>query len=84
MSGALAEIRALYFRASKSSIADDFDRAIELLKAMATEEERERATVYMEGLAEMRKQWRAGRTKNIERRIKNTTQNVATKKAKKN
>ena len=32
-------------------------RALDLLKSMSTEEERERATVYMEGLAEMRKDW---------------------------
>ena len=32
-------------------------KALDLLKSMDTEEERERATVYMEGLAEMRKDW---------------------------
>lgn len=53
----LDEIKKLYFNASKSTIARDFDRAVDLLKAMPTEADRERATVYMEGLAEMRKEF---------------------------
>lgn len=54
---ALDRIRALYFGASKATIARDFAEAIDLLKSMASEEERERATVFMEGLAELRGQW---------------------------
>jgi hypothetical protein len=53
----LAEIRRLYFETKPSTILEDFDRAIDLLKSLATEAERERATVYMEGLAEMRKEF---------------------------
>ena len=53
----LAEIRRLYFNASKPSIQQDLAKALDLLKSMSTEEERERAAVYMEGLAEMRKDW---------------------------
>jgi hypothetical protein len=30
---------------------------LDLLKSMSTEEERERATVFMEGLAQMRSDW---------------------------
>jgi hypothetical protein len=67
----IAEIRRLYFSATKATIARDFDRAIDLLKEMASEEERERATVFMQGLAEMRKEWDAPRTKNGERRTTN-------------
>jgi len=58
----LAEIRRLYFQATKQTIQDDLTKALDLLKSMGSEEERERATVYMEGLAEMYKDWR--RTKN--------------------
>jgi len=54
----LAEIRRLYFRTTKQSIDQDLAKALDLLKSMNTEEERERATVYMEGLAQMRKDWR--------------------------
>ena len=53
----LAEIRRLYFKATKATIQQDLARALDLLKSMATEEERERATVYMEGLAQMRADW---------------------------
>ena len=57
MSDPLAEIKQLYFRATRATIARDFDRAIDLLKSLPTEDDRERATVYMQGLAEMKKQW---------------------------
>lgn len=53
----LDAIKKLYYGATKSTIARDFDTAVDLLKSMASEEDRERATVFMEGLAEMRAQW---------------------------
>jgi hypothetical protein len=53
----LAEIRRLYFGTTPATILKDFDRAIDLIKSMSTEAERERATVYMQGLAEMRKEF---------------------------
>jgi hypothetical protein len=53
----LAEIRRLYFTTTRHTIQADLTKALDLLKSMATEEERERATVYMEGLAEMRAEW---------------------------
>jgi hypothetical protein len=53
----LAEIRRLYFHTTKQSIQDDLAKALDLLKSMNTEDERERATVYMEGMAQMRKDW---------------------------
>jgi hypothetical protein len=54
----LAEIRALYFKATSKTIDRDFDRAIDLLKSIPLPEDRQRATVFMEGLAEMRKDWK--------------------------
>ena len=53
----LAEIRRLYFSTTKQTIQQDLARALDLLKSMHSEEERERATVYMEGLAQMRSDW---------------------------
>jgi hypothetical protein len=53
----LAEIRRLYFTTTRHTIQADLAKALDLLKSMATEEERERATVYMEGLAQMRSDW---------------------------
>jgi hypothetical protein len=54
----LGEIKQLYFKTTAKTIDRDFDRAIDLLKAIPLPEDRQRATVYMEGLAEMRKEWR--------------------------
>jgi hypothetical protein len=59
----VAEIRRLYFRTTRQTIQEDFDRALGLLKSMNSEEERERATVYMEGLAQMRADWGRNRRK---------------------
>jgi hypothetical protein len=53
----LAEIRTIYFKTTKKTIEHDFDHAIELLKSLASEEDREKATVYMEGIAQMRREW---------------------------
>ena len=54
---ALADIRRIYFKTTKKTIEHDLAHAIELLKSLPTEEERERATVFMEGLAAMRREW---------------------------
>ncbi|HEX2342426.1 MAG TPA: hypothetical protein VHI98_18250 [Vicinamibacterales bacterium] len=51
------EIKHLYFNATKATIQRDLTRAIVLLKAMKSEEERERAAVYMDGLSQMRSEW---------------------------
>ncbi len=65
MSDPLSAIKRLYFSTSKATITRDFDEAVDLLKSMANEEERERAAVYMEGLAQMRAEWsKERRTKN--------------------
>ena len=58
MAEILAEIRALYFKTSSKTIERDFDRAIDLLKSIPLPEDRQRATVFMEGLADMRKDWK--------------------------
>ena len=59
----LAEIRRLYFKTTRQSIDHDLAKALDLLKSMASEDERERATVYMEGLAQMRKDWGPGKVR---------------------
>lgn len=51
---ALAEIKRLYYSTSRATIERDLKRAIELLKHMKSDEERERARAFMDGLAEMR------------------------------
>ena len=59
----LTEIRRLYFRTTRQSIQEDLTKALDLLKSMASEAERERATVYMEGMAQMRADWSTGKKK---------------------
>ena len=56
---ALAQLRRIYFKTSKKTIEHDFAHAIDLLKSLPDEDTREKATVYMEGLAQMRKEWGA-------------------------
>jgi len=59
---ALAEIRRIYFKTTKRTIDHDIAHAIELLKRLPSETEREKATVYMEGLAQMRREWARTKT----------------------
>jgi hypothetical protein len=61
----LAEIRRLYFTTTRQTIQADLEKALDLLKSMGSEDERERATVYMEGMAQMRSDW--GRKKKKKR-----------------
>jgi hypothetical protein len=53
----LAEIKRLYYETSRQTIKRDFARAIDLAKSMTSEEERERAAVYLDGLSQMRSDW---------------------------
>jgi hypothetical protein len=68
----LAEIKRLYFRTTRETIQQDFTRALDLLKAMANDDQRERAAVFMDGLAEMRSDWvpRKGRKGGKARKVR--------------
>ena len=59
---ALAEIKQLYYGATKATIKKDLARAIDLLKTMKTDEERQQAAVYMDGLSQMRSEWSGRQT----------------------
>ena len=54
---AIAEIKKLYYNATKATIKDDLYRAIDLLKTIPEEEDRDKVAVYMDGLAQMRSEW---------------------------
>ncbi|MCC7007590.1 MAG: hypothetical protein IT184_02130 [Acidobacteria bacterium] len=56
----LDEIKRLYFATTRATIDRDVRRAIDCLKQMKTPDERDRAAVYMSGLAEMRREWAKG------------------------
>ena len=68
----LAEIKRLYFTATRQTIQADLVKALDLLKSMESEDERERATVYMHGLNEMRRDW-DGKTKKGKKRGRKLT-----------
>ena len=55
---AIAEIKKLYYAATKGTIEKDLDRAIDLLKTLPSEADRDRVAVYMDGLAQMRSEWK--------------------------
>jgi hypothetical protein len=59
MSAKLEQIRGLYYSARRGTIQRDLVKAIEILKSMDTDEERQRAAVYMDGLSQMRSEWSA-------------------------
>jgi len=59
----LAEIKRLYYRTTAQTIQADLAKALDLLKSMNGEDERERAAVYMDGLAQMRSDWNRGKKK---------------------
>ena len=60
----IAEIKRLYYRTTRQTIQQDLAKALDLLKSMPSEEERERARAYMDGLSQMRSDWgRAGKGK---------------------
>jgi len=54
----IAEIRKMYFETTPKTIQRDLDRAIDLLKSLKDDEARGKAAVYMEGLNELRKEWK--------------------------
>ena len=53
----LEKLRSLYFNATRATIQRDLTRAIDLFKTLKTEEEREKAAVFMDGLSQMRSEW---------------------------
>ena len=53
------QIKKLYYEARAATIQRDLNRAIDLFKSLDTEEDRERAAVYMDGLSQMRSEWAA-------------------------
>jgi hypothetical protein len=54
---AIDEIRRIYFRTTSRTIDHDLAHAVELLKSIPDEEARDKAAVYMDGLAQMRTEW---------------------------
>ena len=53
----VSAIRTLYFNATKATIQRDLSKAIDLFKALPSEDDREKAAVFMDGLSQMRSEW---------------------------
>jgi len=53
----VAEIARIYYATTRATIQRDLEKAIGLLKTLKTEEDRERVSVYMDGLSQMRSEW---------------------------
>jgi hypothetical protein len=53
----VAEIKRLYYATTRATVQRDLDKAIALLKTLKTEEDRERVSVFMDGLSQMRSEW---------------------------
>jgi len=62
------EIKKLYYSATKATIQRDIARAVELLKQLPNDDERQRAAVYMDGLSQMRSEWKVSLTAKNPRR----------------
>jgi hypothetical protein len=54
------EIKSLYYGTTRATIVRDLARAVALLKMLPSEDERERAAVYMDGLSQMKAEWLGG------------------------
>ena len=52
------QIRRLYYEATAVTIEDDLSHAVEILKTLPDEDTRARAAVFMDGLSQMRSEWR--------------------------
>ena len=64
MAKTLDVLRKLYFNTTRSTVQKALDKAIDLFKTLKTDEDREKAAVFMDGLSQMRSEWgvRPGKT----------------------
>lgn len=64
------EIKRLYYRTTPATIRRDLARAIALMKSLPTDEARQRAAVYMDGLSQLRTEWTRRKKKKEEKKKK--------------
>ena len=67
---AIRRIKSLYYDTTKTSIEKDLQEAIDLFKTLNDDVSRDVVAVYMDGLSQMRSEWRIekSRVKDKERR----------------
>jgi hypothetical protein len=54
----IAKIERLYHDATAATVEKDLAQAVEILKTLPDEDTRARAAVFMDGLSQMRSEWR--------------------------
>ena len=52
------QIKRLYFKTTEATVERDLERAVTILKTLPDDATRARAAVYMDGLSQMRSEWR--------------------------
>jgi hypothetical protein len=52
------EIKRIYFSTTRETIEADLRHALDLLKQMSSDDERQRAAGLMHGLADLRREWK--------------------------
>ena len=54
----IAQIKRLYHGTTAATVERDLAQAVEILKSLPDEDTRSRAAVFMDGLSQMRSEWR--------------------------
>ena len=60
---AIRQIKSLYYDATKSTIEKDLQEAVALFKTLNDDISRDAVAVYMDGLSQMRSEWRVEKSR---------------------
>ena len=74
----IAQIKRLYHATTAATIEQDITRAVEILKTLPDEDARARAAVFMDGLSQMRSEWRLEAQNQRARKTKRRTKRAKT------
>ena len=76
------QISTLYYRASPKTIEQDVTKAVQLLKLLPDEQTRAKAAVFMDGLSQMRSEWRLDSQKSRAKKQNSRQESTRTSKPK--
>ena len=77
----LNSIRHLYYNTTARSIERDLKQAVAILKSLPDEETRSKATVYMDGLSQMRSEWRLEKQRKQRKKLDSRAKKRSNKKS---
>lgn len=63
----ISQIRRLYENTTPPTVEHDLKQAVQLLKKLPDEESRSSAAVFMDGLSQLRSEWRLKQQKKVKR-----------------